>query len=433
MAHAPLGAVLQYIHNSTGKATARRFTDSHLLHRFAETRDEEAFAELMRRHGPLVLSVCRRVLGHEQDAEDVFQAAFLVLARKARSIRKGESVGSFLYRVAYRIAMKERSKLAQRRQREQNAKQPIPANPVHEAAFRELQMLLDEGLNRLAEKYRTPFVLCCLQGKSKSETARELGWKEGTVSSRLAQARRELQGFLSRKGVSLSAVLTATGIAENTASAWVPPLLAASSVRTAMLFASGSPAGMTTAKAVQLADTALRSMAALPRKTATALLIAVSVAVGGAGIAYHAEIAEQPPANEPLKETANTARKPAREPEKPRTDRYGDPLPDGALARLGTIRFRQGYFTHQVAFLHDGKTVACAGAGRGLCLWDATTGKELRQFTSLTHAISIALSPDGKRIACAFDGSKGETALYEIANSRKIFELPGPRPHRLLV
>ncbi len=424
MARTSFGAVIRHIHTLAGAAAARRLTDLHLLRRFADEQDEDAFAELMRRHGPLVLSVCRRVLGHEHDAEDAFQAAFLVLARKAGSIRKGESVGSFLYGVAYRIAMKERGKLAQRRQREQQVERPTPADPLYEAAFRELQMLLDVGVNHLPEKYRTPFILCCLEGKSKSEAARELGWKEGTVSSRLAHARKELQQFLTRKGVTLAAALTAAGIADNAASACVSPLLAASALRAATLFACGSSAVMETAKAVQLAEPVLRSMAALPWKTATMLLLAVSLAIGGAGMAYHAELAEQAPASEPVKSQEITARKPAREEEKPRTDRYGDPLPEGALARLGTIRFRQGFLTYQAAYSPDGKTIACAAVGRGLCLWDAATGKELRCFGPGRVAYSVAFSPDGKMLV---SDVKGPPALFDAASGRLLATLADTR------
>jgi RNA polymerase sigma factor (sigma-70 family) len=408
-----------------GAAAARHLTDRHLLRRFAEERDEDAFAELMRRHGPLVLNLCRRVLGHEQDAEDAFQAVFLVLARKAASIRKGESVGSFLFGVAYRIAMKERGKLAQRRQREQQVEQPMLAGPVYEAAFRELQILLDEGLNRLPEKYRTPFVLCCLEGKSKSEAARELGWKEGTVSSRLAQARKQLQQFLSRKGVTLASALTVAGIAENAASACIPPLLAASAVRTARLFASGSSAVMETAKAVQLAEALFKSMAALPWKTATALLMVVSLAVGGAGMAYHAETAQQAPASEPPKATSIAARKVARQEKKVRTDRYGDPLPEGALSRLGTIRFRHGLYTRQVVFSPDGKSVVCAGGRRGVCLWDVATGRERRHFGEDTGVFTVAFSPDGKTAAAGLGRAarRGSTtlALWDVATGEKRF------------
>jgi len=424
MARSSFGAVVRHIHMLAGAAAARRLTDLHLLRRFADDQDEDAFAEIMRRHGPLVLSVCRRVLGHEQDAEDAFQAAFLVLARKAGSIRKGESVGSFLYGVAYRIAMKERGKLARRRQREQPVERQAPAGPLYEAAFHELQMLLDEGVNHLPEKYRIPFVLCCLEGKSKSEAALELGWKEGTVSSRLAHARKELQQFLARKGVNLAAALMAAGIADNAASACVPPLLTASALRAATLFASGSSAMMETAKAVQLADAVLRSMAALPWKTATTILMVASLAIGGAGMAYHAEPAEQAPASEPPKSTASAARKPAHGEEKPHTDRYGDPLPEGALARFGTIRFRQGYLNYQAVYSPDGKTIACAAAGRGLCLWDAATGKELRCFGEARVAFTLAFSPDGKMLVSDVGGP---VALFDVASGKMLAPLTDVR------
>ncbi|MHB1422169.1 MAG: sigma-70 family RNA polymerase sigma factor [Gemmataceae bacterium] len=416
--------VLRHIRKLAAVSATRQTTDAELLRCFNSNQDEGAFAELMRRHGPLVLSVCRRVLGHEQDAEDAFQAAFLVLARKAASIRKGESVGSFLYGVAYRIAMKERGKRPQRRQREQRQQPTLPSSPVSEAAFRELQMLLDEGVNRLAEKYRTPFVLCCLAGKSKSEAAQELGWKEGTVSSRLAQARKELQQFLSRKGVSLVAALTATGMAENVATACVSPLLAGVALRSAMRFASGSSAVMETAKAVQLAEGVLRNMTVLPWKTATALLLTVCLVAGGAGLAHQSGKTKQTPASETSKSTQSAARKAGRQDEKVRTDRYGDPLPEGAIARLGTIRFRQGFFTRQVAFSPNGKIIACAAADRGVCLWDAATGKELRQIGRATHADAIAFSPNGKLLACHFYKPSKETAVYETATGRKMLDLP---------
>jgi RNA polymerase sigma factor (sigma-70 family) len=424
MVRTTISPVLRHIRKLVADSTARQTTDVELLRRFGAERDEDAFAELMRRHGPLVLRVCRRVLGHEQEAEDAFQAAFLVLARRAESIRKGESVGSFLYGVAYRIALKERGKRSQRLRREQHQQQPMPTSPVSEVAFRELQMLLDEGLNRLPEKYRTPFVLCCLEGKSKSEAARELGWKEGTVSSRLAQARKELKQFLSQNGVTLTAALTATGIAENAATACVSPLLAASTLRTAMSFASAAPAMLEMAKAVQLAESALGSMTSLPWKAATALLLTVCLVAGGAGLAHRGETAKPAPASKLPQTTPGGTQRAERQDEKARTDRYGDPLPEGALARLGTVRFRQGSLVRQVAFSPDGKMVACAGSGRGICLWDAATGKELRQIGAASEGLALAFSPDGKHLLCVFDAKGGGTARYETATGRKAIALP---------
>lgn len=154
-------------------------------------------------------------------------------------------------------------------------------------------------------------------------------------------------------------------------------------------------------------------------KTAMPLLMVVCSMMG-----YSPELAIPARATDPPKTASNAPRNLIEE-EKVRTDRYGDPLPEGALARLGTIRFRQGFLTNAVSFSPDGKTIACAAAGRGVCLWDMATGKELRQFGKGTHAYSIAFSPDGKVLACAIDTANGgKSALYETASGREIAELP---------
>ncbi len=185
MAEVRLASVLYHL-RQLGAGTAGDVSDGQLLRRFAQGREESAFAALLERHGRLVWGVCRHVLRQEQDAEDAFQATFLVLARKASSIRKHESVASWLHGVAYRVALKARARAAARHARALPAEREAPPGPPSEAALRELQAVLDQEVALLPGKLRAPFVLCCLQGRSKGEAARELGWKEGTVSGRLA-------------------------------------------------------------------------------------------------------------------------------------------------------------------------------------------------------------------------------------------------------
>jgi RNA polymerase sigma factor (sigma-70 family) len=180
----------------------QRASDGQLLARFVAARDEYAFASLVRRHGPMVWGVCRRVLGHEQDAEDAFQATFLVLARKARSVVKKESLGSWLYSVANHIALKARAISARRRAHERQVEK-LPDAGVAPAEPQDWQPLLDRELARLPEKYRAALVLCDLEGLSRREAAGQLRLPEGTLSSRLATARRLLAKRLARYGLSV--------------------------------------------------------------------------------------------------------------------------------------------------------------------------------------------------------------------------------------
>jgi RNA polymerase sigma factor (sigma-70 family) len=199
-------------------------TDAQLLHRFVRKREEAAFAELVRRHGPRVLAVCRRRLADAHLAEDAFQAVFLVLAKRAAHIRKPDSLASWLYGVAYRVAGKFRARAAQ----PPRATAPRPKrradDPAADITWRELRAALDEELARLPDKYRATFLLCYEDGKTQDEAARALGWPRGTLKRRLERARQILREGLARRGLTLSAALIAMSLAKPTSAA-VPAVL----------------------------------------------------------------------------------------------------------------------------------------------------------------------------------------------------------------
>jgi RNA polymerase sigma factor (sigma-70 family) len=261
---------------------AGNVNDAELLARFTGSRDDNAFAALVNRHAPLVWGVCRRVLEHDHDAEDAFQGTFLVLARKAHSICNKHSIGSWLYGTAHRIAKKARVAAARRRNHETRAASSPVAKTSSELAWRELQAILDEELNRLPEKYRAPFLLCCLERRTKKEAAQELGWHEGTVSSRLAHARKLLQQRLARRGVALSALLCGMTLAETPASATVPISLIETTVKSALQFVTGEAmrAGAQSGAAA-LAEGLLKAMAAERLKAGVVVLFVLSVVSAG--------------------------------------------------------------------------------------------------------------------------------------------------------
>jgi RNA polymerase sigma factor (sigma-70 family) len=274
-----------------GSERAQQASDAELLRRFLTGQEEDAFAALLRRHSRLVWSVCWQVLGQEQDAEDAFQATFLALIQNAASIRQGQAIASWLYHVAGRVARKAAAQRVKRHAHERQAQvMPHPAQGT-ELAWRELQGILDEELQRLPEKYRAPFLLCCLEGHSKAEAAQQLGWKEGTVSSRLVQARKFLQQRLTRRGVSFSAAVCCLQL--NRAGAVSPPLIKCT-IRAASCFAAGKAvaADLVSAEVAALSKGASQAMS-LPKLKIATLFLAVSVLIG-AGWLTRQSLAEKP-------------------------------------------------------------------------------------------------------------------------------------------
>jgi RNA polymerase sigma factor (sigma-70 family) len=281
MATPPLSNVLRHVRRAALAFDRAERTDGQLLDRFVRLREEAAFAALVRRHGPMVLGVCRRVLGNAHDAEDAFQATFLVLARRAASVARPDLLGNWLYGVAHRTALEARAVVGRRGRRERQVPE-MPEQAAREGhTDRDWRPLLDEELAELPDRYREAVVLCHLEGLSRRQAARRLGIPEGTLSSRLATALRRLAGRLARRGVVLSAAaLVGLGRGE---AAGVPAALAGRTVQAATLVAVGRAvsAGAIPGPVAALTERVMKAMLFAKLKTMAAWLVAVPL-VGAA-------------------------------------------------------------------------------------------------------------------------------------------------------
>ena len=277
-------SILRHIRRAALRQAGEGLTDGQLLESFVTRRDEAAFEALLRRHGPMVLGVCRRVLRHEQDAEDAFQATFLVLVRKARSLGSRELLPNWLYGVAHRTALKARAMNVHRRARDRKAQEIVRSEAPAEGAWDELLQCLDAELSVLPEKYRVPVVLCELEGKSRAEAARLLGLPEGTLSWRLAQARKLLARRLARHGAGLARGAMAGVLTPGTLSAGVSPALRAATAKAAVQTAVGNAvaAGVLSAHVVALTQEVLKTMLLSKLKSwgAVVVLVSASAAIG---------------------------------------------------------------------------------------------------------------------------------------------------------
>jgi RNA polymerase sigma factor (sigma-70 family) len=421
MAATQLSTVVQDIRRLVTSPALKEKSDCKLLRDFQVAGDEGAFAALVDRHGAMVLRVCRQVLQHQQDAEDAFQATFLVLARKAASLRRGEVLAGWLRSVAYRTSLQARRNATRRQAREARTQARPPASPAADIAWREVQLILNEEIERLVEKYRTPFVLCCVEGHSRSEVARQLDLKEGTVWSRLAYARRQLQQRLRRRGIELGTVLAALSLAEPGTTSTVPALLVAATLRSAtaggkaMLGVSGEVAGLVNATLKLTTTTRLKLAVALLFLTAV-LGAGWSVSVGQAPSSQTPKPSRPAPADAPKAAPGNE------QVEKPavRADVHGDPLPDGALVRLGTIRFNHGADLNYLLFTPDGKTIL--SGGRSLVrLWNAVTGAEIGQLPPPVQYISgtTVTLPDSRTLVSLNEEGIGDFVRWWDLSTRQ--------------
>jgi RNA polymerase sigma factor (sigma-70 family) len=328
MATAQVDTLLRHVQRLAGGCVGQ-WSDRQLLDDFAARGDEAAFAELVARHGPMVLRVCRHVLHHEQDVEDAFQAVFLVLARNVGSIHKREALAGWLHGVAYRTAMKARRSAARRRNHETRVREQSPTSTTR-PTWDEVRTVLDEEIGRLPEAFRSAFVLCVLQGKSGPEAAVELGCKEGTVKSRVNRARRELRGRLAGRGIQLAALLGALSVAESSARSAVSATLAQSTIRIGLLAAAGEcAAGRIPSHVAALAAGVTRAMFLTKTKIATALLLVASLLVAGA-----AALARPAPAESEKSEGATEKPKPAAAKESPKPTERDD---KGAIVYGGRV------------------------------------------------------------------------------------------------
>jgi RNA polymerase sigma factor (sigma-70 family) len=283
-------------------------SDRELLRSFTGQRDESAFAALLERHGPMVLGVCRRILHNGHDAEDACQAAFLILARKATALSWNESVAGWLYGVAYRVALKARESAARRQARESRLKPRSAPDPLADISLRELHAVLDEELDRLPEKYRSPVVLCCLEGAARDEAAQQLGWSVQTVKNRLERGRELLRSRLARRGLTLSAALGCVAMTGSGRAA-LPASLAERTARAAV--AHTSP--VVPVKVSALVEGVVGKTAPGKLSLAAVLLLTVGLAVAGADFLSQGKVDARPSAPP----TPGTERAPVREAVKP--------------------------------------------------------------------------------------------------------------------
>jgi RNA polymerase sigma factor (sigma-70 family) len=287
MATSPMSEVVRHLRASALLRDEAGRTDGQLIEDYVSRREGAALAALVRRHGPMVWGVCRRILRNHHDAEDAFQATFLVLARKAASVRPRGMVANWLYGVAHQTALKARATTAKRGARERQViGMPEPA-ATEPDLWHDLRPLLDQELSHLPDRYRVAIVLCDLEGRTRKEAARHLGVPEGTLAARLARGRVMLAKRLARHGLAVTGGSLAATLAQNATSACAPTSVVFSTIKATSLYASGRTAltGVISVKAAALTEGVLKTMFLQQiRRGAAALAVVAALGICAGGL-----------------------------------------------------------------------------------------------------------------------------------------------------
>ncbi len=372
-----------YLRSLLARQGGAASNDCELLRSFIERRDNDAFAVLMHRHGPMVLNLARRLTGDEQLAEDVFQATFLLLSRKAQTIRRAESLSCWLHGAAHRFALQAQRKRQRRQAREAHARISSPSTPLDELTAQEFLDILDEELENLPENQRAPLILCCLEGLSQEEAARRLGCSANAVKGRLERGRQRLRMRLEKRGLTLPAVLGGSLLLAGSTSP-VPAALTQTTLQSAITEVGIAPS------VAALIQEAMRSMVINKLKAIGAIVMLFALTGTSVGIMSLNPQAAKENAPATADDKLLSAKK--------GVDLNGDPLPDGAVMRLGTLQRRA--VGARLAVTADGKSIISVRNANYIRIWDVETGK-MRQAHELPSTIPFlsALSPDGRWLA----------------------------------